>query len=132
DVPALWHAAETTVEERKRLLRCLVREVVLRRDDGAKGAGGTTEIRIGWTSGAWTQLRVRRPATSDFARTTAVVLDRIRILAQHLPDEQVAVQLNAEGYTTRQGLPWTERRVQHLRGYHRIPTACPLLAPGCP
>ena len=131
DVPTLWHAAETTVEERKRLLRCLVREVILRRDEGAKGAGGITEIRIGWTSGAWTELRVRRPATSDFARTPAAVLDRIRTLAQHLPDEQIAAQLNAEGLTTRQGLPWTDHRVQHLRGYHRIPTACPLLAPGC-
>src|SRR5262249_30556956 len=70
-------------------------------------------------------------ATSDFARTPAAVLDRIRTLAQRLPDEQVADQLNAEGLTTRQGLPWTDHRVQHLRAYHRIPTACPLLAPGC-
>jgi DNA invertase Pin-like site-specific DNA recombinase len=116
NVAGLWHAAETTVEERKRLLRCLVREVVLRRDDGAKGAGGTTEIRSGWQSGAWTELRVRRPATSDFARTPAAVLDRIRTLAQCMPDEQVAAQLNAEGFTTRQGLPWTDQRVQHLRG----------------
>jgi hypothetical protein len=49
-----------------------------------------------------------------------------------VPDEQVAAQLNAEGCTTRQGLPWTGDRVQHLRDYHRIPTACPLLAPSCP
>src|SRR5574341_627849 len=32
DVPALWRAADTTLEDRKRLLRCLLREVLRRRD----------------------------------------------------------------------------------------------------
>jgi DNA invertase Pin-like site-specific DNA recombinase len=129
DVPALWHAAATTVEDRKRLLRCLVREAVLTRDAGAKGAGGTTAIRIGWKSGAWTELRVRRPATADHARTPAAVLERLRAGAQRLPDERLAAALNAEGFTTRQGLPWTAARVQRLRTYHRIPTACPAMPP---
>lgn len=61
DVPTLWHASETRVEERKRLLRCLIREVILNRGEGAKGRGGATTIRIGWKSGAWTELAVRRP-----------------------------------------------------------------------
>jgi DNA invertase Pin-like site-specific DNA recombinase len=130
DVPALWQAVATTVEERKRLLRCLMREVVLSRDEGAKGAGGITTIRIGWHSGAWTELHIRRPATSDFARTPEPVLHRIRTWAQRLPDDQLAERLNAEGLTTRRGLPWTERRVHHLRAYHRIPTACPVLPHG--
>jgi DNA invertase Pin-like site-specific DNA recombinase len=127
DVPALWQAPDTTLADRKRLLRCLIREVVLRRDAGAKGAGGLTTLRIGWQSGAWTELQVRRPATSDFARTPAAVLQRIRTLAQCLPDAQLADQLNREGLTTRRGLCWTERRVQHLRAYHQIPTGCPNL-----
>jgi DNA invertase Pin-like site-specific DNA recombinase len=130
DVPALWQAADTTLEDRKRLLRCLIREVILRRDTGAKGAGGVTTLRIGWKSGAWTELQVRRPATSDFARTPAAVLQRIRTLAQRLPDAQLADQLNREGRTTRRGLPWTGQRVQHLRAYHRISTACPNLPRG--
>ncbi len=127
DVPALWQATDRTLADRKRLLRGLIREVILRRDAGAKGAGGFTTLRIGWKSGAWTELQVRRPATSDFARTPAAVLQRIRTLAQRLPDDQLADQLNREGLTTRRGLPWTGRRVQHLRAYHRIPTACPAL-----
>lgn len=130
DVPALWQAADTTPAERKRLLRCLIREVTLDRGDGAKGASGISTLRIGWRSGAWSELRVRRPSSSDALRTPAPVLDRLRTLAQHLPDDRIADVLSSEGLTTRMGLAWTEQRVQHLRLYHRIPTACPQLAPG--
>ena len=127
DVPTRWQAAETTVEDRKRLVRCLIREIVLTRDEGAKGAGGITAIRIGWKSGASTELRVRRPTTSDHARTPASVLERLRTLAPRMTDERIAEVLNTEGFTTRMGLPWTAARVQHIRGNHRIPTGCPTM-----
>ncbi|MBI3968527.1 MAG: hypothetical protein HY329_23070 [Chloroflexi bacterium] len=127
DVAALWHARETTDADRKRLLRCLIQEVVLIRDDGAKGAGGVTIIRLGWKSGAWTELATPRPSTGEQARTEAAALDRLRSLASRLPDERSAEVLNAEGLTTRSGLPWTTRRVYHIRQNHQIPTGCPAM-----
>jgi DNA invertase Pin-like site-specific DNA recombinase len=127
DVATLWRAPETTVEDRKRLLRCLIREVVLTRDDGAKGAGGLTSIRISWESGAWTELPTHRPSTGELARTPGAALERIRELAPRLPDERIADVLNAEGLTTRQGLPWTMLRVHHIRKNHQIPTGCPAM-----
>src|SRR4030095_5729676 len=68
DVPALWATAETTMEERKRLVRCLLREGVLLRDDQPRARGGSTLIRIGWCSGAWTELRAHRPSSGETAR----------------------------------------------------------------
>lgn len=65
DLPAPWAAPETTAEDRKRLLRCLIREVVLLRDDRPNAAGGTTTIRIGWCSGAPT---IGSPAGSPAVR----------------------------------------------------------------
>jgi hypothetical protein len=127
DVPLLWQAVETTMEDRKRLVRCLVEQVVLCRDTGAKGAGGRTLIRIGWRGGAWTELDVHRPTTSEHARTAATTLERIRSLAQHAPDERIAEQLMLEGRTTRQGLPWTASRVHRLRLRYGIATTCPLM-----
>ena len=127
DLPTLWSAPATTAEERKRLVRCLVREVILDRGAGANGAGGITTLRIGWKSGAWTELRVRRPSTADYARTPAAVLERIRASAAQLPDERIAEQLNADGVTTRQGLRWTAARVERIRRYHQIPTGCPTM-----
>ena len=125
DVPMLWQAAETMMEDRERLLRCLVPEVVPCRDARAKGAGGRTTIRIGWRGGAWTDLEVRRPSAGDSARTAATTLACIQTWAQHLPDERIAEQLASAGLTTRQGLPWTASRVHRLRLRYGIATACP-------
>jgi hypothetical protein len=127
DLPTLWHAAATTMEERKRLLRCLIQEVILLRDDGAKAAPGITTLRIGWRSGAWSELQVQRPGSGDHARTAEAVVERLRTLAQQVPDDRVSEILNAEGLTTRMGLSWTPERVRHIRAYHGIPTACPVM-----
>lgn len=127
DVPALWHSAGTTAAERKRLLRCLIAEVILLRDEGAKGARGITTIRIGWRSGAWSELQVSRPSAGDQHRTSEQVLARIRTLAVDHSDDRIAEVLNAEGLQTRQGLPWNYHRVKQIRGYHDIPTACPIM-----
>ncbi len=127
DVPALWAAAETTMAERKRLVRCLLREVVLLRDDQPRARGGSTLIRIGWCSGAWTELRAHRPSSGETARTPELVLARIRRLAQQHADDRVAALLNAEGLRTRTGLPWTYARVGLVRHRHGIPTACPIV-----
>jgi hypothetical protein len=122
DLPGLWAAPETTVEERKRLLRCLIGEVVLLRDDRPNARGGTTTIRIGWRSGAWTELPTRRPSSGDHQRTAAPILERMRALAEDESDERIAELLNAEGATTRNGLPWTALRVQQRRAYQQIPS----------
>ena len=127
DVPTLWQAVATTMEDRKRLLRCLVQEVVLCRDAGAQGAGGRTLIRMGWRGGAWTDLDVHRPSSGERARTAATMLERIQTLAQQMADERIAEQLAVEGRTTRQGLPWTASRVHRLRLRYEIATTCPLM-----
>jgi hypothetical protein len=130
DVRALWAAVETRMEERKRLVRCLIREVVLLKDEQPRGQGGITTLRIGWCSGAWNELRVRRPSGADLAATPQRVLQRIRDLAQDHSDDQVAVLLNAEGLRTKRGLPWTYLRVGQIRFRHGIPTACPIVPTG--
>jgi hypothetical protein len=127
DVPALWAAADTTMADRKRLVRCLLHEVVLLRDDQPRARGGVTIIRIGWCSGAWTELRAHRPSSGETACTPEPVLARIRLLAQQHADDRVAALLNAEGLRTRMGLPWTYPRVGLVRHRHGIPTACPIV-----
>src|SRR5947209_23380 len=130
NVRALRETVETQMEERKRLVRCLIREVVLVRDDRRRATGGITTIRIGWWSGAWSELQVHRPNSGESARTSHQVLERIQVLAQEHPDDRVAAILNAEGLPTKMGLPWTYRRVGHIRLRHGIPTACPIVPKG--
>lgn len=130
DLPALWSAPGTTTEDRKRLVRCLIREVVLLRDDRRRATGGITTIRIGWCSGAWSEVQAHRPNSGEVTRTPREVLDRIRELAQQHPDDAVAAILNGEGRRTKTGLSWTYQRVGLLRLRHDIPTACPSMPNG--
>ena len=97
---------------------------------GRHASGGSTLVRLGWCTGAWSELRVRRPSSRELARTPARVLERLRTLAQQHPDDRVAALLNAAGLRTRQGLPWTYARVGEVRRRHRIPTACPIVPHG--
>jgi len=130
DVRALWQAVERRREERKRLVRCLIREVVLLKDEQPRGQGGLTTLRLGWCSGAWSELQVRRPSGADLAATPQRVLQRIWDLAQGHSDDHVAGILNAEGLRTKMGLPWTYLRVSQIRLRHGIPTACPIVPKG--
>jgi DNA invertase Pin-like site-specific DNA recombinase len=135
DLPALWSAPGTTMEDRKRLVRCLIREVVLLRDDRRRATGGVTTIRIGWRApsgqdGAWSEVQAHRPNSGEVARTPQEVLERIKELAQQHPDDRVATILNAEGLRTKMGLSWTYQRVGLIRLRHGIPTTCPIMPHG--
>jgi hypothetical protein len=57
DVPALWSAPTTTMEDRKRLVRCLVHEVVLLRDDRRRATGGVSTVGLPWTYARVTNVR---------------------------------------------------------------------------
>jgi DNA invertase Pin-like site-specific DNA recombinase len=121
DLPALWHKA--TPADRKRLLRCLIRDVTL--DSTART--GFSRILVRWHTGASTTLDVPRPHHGPQPDLT--IAQRVRTLAQTLSDDQIARLLADEGGCTHTGLPWTLARVRDVRRKHHIPTACPLASP---
>jgi DNA invertase Pin-like site-specific DNA recombinase len=98
DLPALWHAAETTATERKEIVRLLVERVEVQvRADSERVA-----VAIAWRGGLTTRHEIirsvaRYAALDDYPK----VLERIRHLRQDgLTIAQVAKQLNKEGYRT--------------------------------
>ncbi|MFQ5596396.1 MAG: recombinase family protein, partial [Anaerolineae bacterium] len=119
DLPALWHADTTSNQERKRLLRGLIQDVTL----DSVTEPDKSLIHIRWHTGANTLVKAHRPKPGR--RTNHALLARIRELAQHHPDDQIAGILNAEGVRTYTGLPWTRERVFGVRRKNGIPTACP-------
>ena len=123
DLPALWFASTTTAEDRKRLLRCLVREVSL--DNFSKP--GFTILQVSWHTNLITRLEVPRPGRGTPPATA--IANRLRQLASHLPDDRIADLLNAEEYPTATGLPWTLERVRAVRRKHHVPSTCPSIDP---
>ena len=120
DVPALWQAAETTLDDRKRLLRCLIQDVTL----DAVSELGFSLIHVRWQTGAVTTLRVARPKSGG-PPAPAALIEQVSNLAQHAPDDQVAAQLNAARVPTARNQSWTTLRVRHFRNKHKIPSGCP-------
>ena len=118
DLPDLWKKASPA--ERKRLLRCLIQDVTL----DSFTHPGFSRLLVRWKTGATTTLEVPRPPHGTPPATH--VADRLRQLAQHHPDDQIAELLNAAGFPTATGLPWTLARVRAVRRKHKIPTACPV------
>jgi len=122
DLPALWNASTTTSQDRKRLLRLVIREITLLPLPEKRNA----EFVVYWLGGAITTHRVTCPPMGWHCRTPAELVQRIQDLAQHYPDHVIADQLNAEGVRTRTGKEWTHERVRSLRKQYNISTACPI------
>jgi hypothetical protein len=109
--------------DRKRLLRLAIQEVTVTVQPTRPRSA---EVTILWSGGLSTTQTVTCRPTGWHCTTATAVVDRLRELAQHLPDHQIAEQLNTEGVRTQTGKPWTYARVASIRKQHHIPTACPI------
>jgi DNA invertase Pin-like site-specific DNA recombinase len=120
DLPALWHAPTTTPAERKQLLRLLVKDVTLTKE------ATTVRVALCWQTEAATTVQVPRPPRScDARRTSAAVVERVRVLATDHTDRQIADRLNAAGCKSGRGGPFTPSKVQWIRYVHGIGSGCP-------
>jgi DNA invertase Pin-like site-specific DNA recombinase len=115
DLPKLWNDARTPARERKRVLRLLIEDVALRRDDAI-------HIHIRWKGGATTSLEHPLPLRApDLRRTPAMVVEQVRALATERSDQQIAQTLNARWLRTGTGKPFTRLIVRQIRAAYGIP-----------
>ncbi len=120
DVPQVWHAPTTTNNQRKQLLRLLVKDVTLTKQ------GKVIAIGLRWQTGALTALSIARPLRAyEAVKTVPDVVTRIRALAPDHSDTQIAQQLNQEGFKPGHDGQFTRGKISWIRGVHRIPTGCP-------
>jgi hypothetical protein len=81
-------------------------------------------VHIRWQGGASTDRSVPLPPNiADRLRYPAIMVERVRELAQALPDVQIADQLNREGHSSAKGKPYTTKIVQWIRWRYQIPPA---------
>ena len=116
DFPALWNDARTPQRERKRMLRLLVEDVTLRRDD-------QIGVHVRFKGGQTTSLTLDLPLAAPDARRTSVgiVAEVDRLLDDH-PDAGVAAALSRAGLVSSPGLPFTAGIVHHIRSNHGLPS----------
>lgn len=96
DLPAVWHAATTTPEERQRIARLLIEQVLVTVDKSSERVGA--EIR--WSGGLAESHTISRPVKrydlrSDYPR----LVERLRALSEAgETSARIAERLNAEGF----------------------------------
>ncbi len=95
-VTSLWQASETTAQDRKEIIRCVVEQVTITPDRASE----ENEVRITWKGGMTTVHEAARPVGTfeqlkDYRRLT----ERIRRLhGEGLHLFQIAAKLNEEGF----------------------------------
>jgi DNA invertase Pin-like site-specific DNA recombinase len=120
DLPRLWHAPTTPAKDRKRMLRLLIKDITVEKLSHPK----QLLVHMRWQGGACSDICVQLPPKiSDRVRYPAAVVDRVRHLAQSLPDGEIANSLNQEEYVSALGKPFTASMVQWIRYRYEIPKA---------
>ena len=120
DLPRLWHAPTTQAKDRKRMLRLLIKDITVEKLPHPK----QLLAHIRWQGGACSDICVRLlPNIADRMRYPAAVVDRVRHLAQNLPDGEIADRLNREGHISALGRPFTGSMVKWIRYRYQIPKA---------
>jgi excisionase family DNA binding protein len=116
DVEGAWHSPGATPATRKRIIRTLIEEIMVRVEDDA------LSLVIRWVGGDHTPLRVRKNRVGQHRwGTDADVASLVAVLARQLPDKAIAAILNRAGKATGRGNGWTRSRVCWLRNHRSIP-----------
>jgi len=116
DVEQAWASPAASPATRKRIIRTLIDEIVVRVEDSELA------IVIRWNGGDHTSLRVAKNRAGQHRWTTdAEVVELVAALARLLPDQAIAAVLNRAGKTTGRGNGWTRSRVCMLRNNRNIP-----------
>jgi hypothetical protein len=117
DLPQLWKSPSTSAQDRKRMLRLLLKDVTVERLRDQRKA----LLHLRWQGGAVEDLNVDIPLPApDQVRYPQPIVDRVRSLARSLSDAQIAATLKAEGLLSAKGKTFTVSMVKWIRYRHEI------------
>lgn len=126
DLPAVWRSPQTGVEERRQVIGLLVQQVVV----WPSASSQELKVQVHWSGGTVTEHQVIRTVKSwEQVADAEAVRERVqRGRAEGRASGVVAAELNAAGYRTPRGLPFTAESVRQLQarlGRRATQTAAP-------
>lgn len=117
DFPKLWNSPATASKDRKRMLRLLVEDITVRRDEGQ-----AVTLQLRWTGGACEEIALEVPAPmADRLRYKPELVDEVRRLAKDNDDRQIVAILNESGRKSSHGKAFTDAMIKWIRYKHNIP-----------
>jgi hypothetical protein len=117
DLTQAWNHPKVDAQTKKRLLRCVIHEIVVDVDD----ASNEVILIVHWMGGVHTELHVaKRRRGQSGAHTAKDLVAAVRVLALIFDDDNIAGALNKNDFKTGRGNRWTKERVKSLRNSHDI------------
>jgi excisionase family DNA binding protein len=118
DLPKLWKSPSTSAQDRKRMLRLLIKDITVEKRRAERKA----LLHIRWQGGAVEDLSVALPLpTPDRVRYPESLVNRIRSLAATMTDAQITATLNQEDILSAKGKRFTPSRLKWVRYRYGIP-----------
>jgi DNA invertase Pin-like site-specific DNA recombinase len=117
DLPALWHSPQTSVADKRQVLRLLLQQVKV----WVVPSSEEVKVQLHWAGGAVTEHRIRRPVRSgkNLKQWTAL-LGRVQQWKEAgWSSRRIAEELNATGQQTSRGKPFTAGNVRRLLQRHK-------------
>ncbi len=111
----VWQSEYCPVELKKRIIRTVVEEVIVSKDET-----GVLRFVIHWEAGAHTQFEMARPRSGREQKTAPEDIEVIRQLAVRYGDDAIAVVLNKLGRRTGKDKRWNAQRVRTARSTYAI------------
>jgi hypothetical protein len=117
DLSRAWHDPGVDARTKKRLLRCVIHEIVVDLDEPSN----EVLLIVHWVGGIHTELRVaKRRRGQHGAQTAQDLVEAVRLLALICDDDMIAGVLNKNGLKTGRGNRWNTERVKAVRQQHGI------------
>ena len=118
DFPRLWNAPTTKTQDKKRILRLVIKDITVERF----GERRLAVLHVRWQGGACEDIEVTLPDNiADRLRYPEEIIDRVRELARERTDEDVAAALNGEGRRSAKDESFNVSMIRWIRYKHRIP-----------
>ena len=118
DLPKLWKSPTTSAQDRKRMLRLLIKDITVEKQRPERKA----VLHIRWQGGAVEDLPVDLPLPApDRVRCPDALVNRVRSLAATMTDAQITATLNQEGLLSAKGQGFTPSIVKWMRYRYDIP-----------
>lgn len=116
ELTRVWSDPQSDVRLKKRIVRTLIKEVIVDRDDERH----EVKLVIHWQGGVHTELRVPCRSRGKANCTSPDIIEAVRGLARICTDREIAGYLNRNDLRTGRGNRFTQERVTSLRTRHGI------------
>ncbi len=113
--PKVWSDSATSDQQRKRMIRLIIEDVTMVRDDK------DVDLRIRLKGGATHQMTVPVPLSAWQARKTKPeIIEEIDKLIDHFTDKEIVENLNRRGIKPSEGAKFTTASIGYLRRNHNL------------